>query len=67
MKQLPYQTHADVLTALSNEISALFESLGAIAPPLSELYASERWRYCQTENKKARGKIGFLCHHEWHH
>lgn len=59
------RTHQTILNEYWDEISSTFTSLGAVPPSQDSITNSTRWRYCQTENKKDRKKVGFICELNW--
>ena len=54
-------THIQVIEQLYDKIKATFIAIGAFPPLISELYQSSSWHYCESIERKHKGKIGYIC------
>ncbi len=59
------RNHQDILNEYWPNIESIFTSLGAIPPSQYSITSNTSWQYCQTENKKDRNKIGYICDLNW--
>jgi hypothetical protein len=59
------RTHDNILNEYWDEIESTFTSLDAIPPSIHDITDSNRFRYCQSNHKKDRKKVGYICRLGW--